>query len=113
MDNKEKVIRDFFTKYQELAVKNMEKIAGLTGRIQFDFSASGDGLWVFAIENGKPLPVINGITENPTMKITAAFDDFFAVKTGKMDPTEAFSSGKVKIDGDATFTQKLFAAGIG
>lgn len=80
-------VKEFFARYIKLAEENVEKLSGLTGKIQYDFSSSNDGIWVFDIQNGKVQPLAEGPISDATMTITAKYEDFFNVRTGRADPT--------------------------
>ena len=77
---------------------------------QFSVSGEGGGEWSVEIKDGT-CKVAAGKHLSPacTLKIAAA--DFLALMNGKLPAMEAYTSGKLKIDGDIMKSQligKLF-----
>jgi putative sterol carrier protein len=79
---------------------------GLNATIQFNLSGDNGGLFWLKIANGACESGL-GQAENPKMTLKAAADDWFAVSTGKLNPMQAFMSGKIKIEGDMGMAMKL------
>lgn len=48
-----------------------------------------------------------GAAENPRMTISSSAEDFGSMISGKMNPMQAFMTGKVKIKGDTSLALKL------
>ena len=42
----------------------------------------------------------DGVVDNPTCIVTATADDWIAIQEGKLDRMEAWSSGRLLVDGD-------------
>lgn len=51
--------------------------------------------------------VTEGTADNPTVAITMADDDLRDLLTGQLDGMTAFMTGKVQLDGDMMFAQRL------
>lgn len=84
-----------------------EKTAGMNNSYLFDIE--GAGQWVVAVEDGK-VAVSEGGGEADTT-ITTSEETMMAVVKGEQNPTTAYMTGKLKIDGDmgaALKLQKLF-----
>jgi len=87
-----------------------EKAAGVNVVFQFSISGEGGGEWSVEIKDSA-CKVTAGKHLSPacTLKIAAA--DFLALMNGKLPAMEAYTSGKLKIDGDIMKSQligKLF-----
>jgi putative sterol carrier protein len=77
---------------------------------QFNISGDGGGDWVCAVKDGA-CTVESGTHAKPvcTLKIDAA--DFLAMMNGTLPAMQAYTSGKLKIEGDIMKSQlieKLF-----
>jgi putative sterol carrier protein len=83
-----------------------DKAQGVNAIIQFNLSGDNGGMYWLKIEDGK-CESGEGAAENPKMTLKAAADDWHAVSTGKMNPMQAFMSGKIKIEGDMGMAMKL------
>ena len=76
--------------------------AGLNKSVKFDFG--GDG--VVRIDGG----TVDNQDLPADCTIQVAKSDFEAMGRGELDPTMAFMTGKLKIDGDMGLAMKLGAA---
>ncbi len=85
---------------------NPEKVAGLNAVFQFDLSGDNGGVWHVQLANGDG-HVAEGPAENPGVTISMAADDFVGLTEGRLDPTMAFMSGKLKVKGDMGLAMKL------
>jgi len=87
--------------------------AGKDVVFQFSISGPGGGDWVVAVKDGT-CKVEAGKTEKPTTTIKMADSDFLQLIAGKLDGMQAYSSGKLKVEGDIMKSQligKLFKFG--
>jgi putative sterol carrier protein len=83
------------------------KIAGLTN--SYVFEIDGAGTWKVDVADGK-VTVSEGAGD-ADVTIRASEDTFRSVAGGELNPTTAYMTGKLKIDGDmgaAMKLQKLF-----
>ncbi len=90
-----------------------EKAAGVNVVFQFSISGPGGGDWVVAVKDGT-CKVEAGTAEKPTTTIKMADGDFLQLIAGKLDGMQAYSSGKLKVEGDIMKSQligKLFKFG--
>ncbi|MBI5585268.1 MAG: SDR family NAD(P)-dependent oxidoreductase [Deltaproteobacteria bacterium] len=87
-----------------------DKAAGVDVVFQFRISGPGGGDWVAAIRDGA-CTVSRGAHEKPTTTIKMADGDFLNLMSGKLPAMQAYTSGKLKIEGDLLKSQlieKLF-----
>ncbi|MEM9139685.1 MAG: SCP2 sterol-binding domain-containing protein [Pseudomonadota bacterium] len=78
----------------------------LAGRV-----GSFDGSVKFAIEDEGVIRVVDGTVStddgDADCTISASMDTFEELFSGDLDPTAAFMTGKIKIDGDMSVAMKL------
>jgi NAD(P)-dependent dehydrogenase (short-subunit alcohol dehydrogenase family)/uncharacterized OB-fold protein/putative sterol carrier protein len=87
--------------------------AGLDVVFQFNISGEGGGSWYCVIKDGS-CNIDAGTHEKPACTIKMAAADFLAMMGGKLPAMQAFTSGKLKIEGDVMKSQlleKLFKIG--
>jgi len=88
--------------------------AGAAGGVdvvfQYTISGSGGGDWSCAVKGGT-CEVTSGKHDKPTCTLKMEAGDFLAMMSGSLPPMQAFSSGKLVIEGDVMKSQlieKLF-----
>jgi len=87
-----------------------DKAAGVEVIFQYRISGPKGGDWVTTIKDGT-CQVSQGSADKPTTTIKMADEDFLALMEGKLKAMQAFSTGKLKIEGDIMKSQlieKLF-----
>jgi NAD(P)-dependent dehydrogenase (short-subunit alcohol dehydrogenase family)/acyl dehydratase/putative sterol carrier protein len=87
-----------------------EKAAGLDVVFQFDISGGGGGSWYVMVKE-KACSVTEGKHERPTTTIKMGDEDFIKLIKGELNAMKAYTSGKLKIEGDLIKSQlieKLF-----
>ena len=83
------------------------RLTGTGGRDWYVVSAAGD-----ATRH-------EGLAENPDATVTASAADWQAIQSGELSRTEAFFSGRLKVDGDVSLLMQMedvlsrFSAGGG
>ncbi len=101
-------VSDIFARMPEAF--NAEKAAGKDLVFQFSISGPGGGDWSVTVRDGA-CRVEAGKAEKPTTTIRMADEDFVQLIQGKLDGMQAFSAGKLKVEGDIMKSQligKLF-----
>ncbi|MGB9777688.1 MAG: SCP2 sterol-binding domain-containing protein, partial [Anaerolineae bacterium] len=87
-----------------------EKAAGVDVVFQFRISGPGGGDWYVVVKD-QTCTVSAGVHEKPVTTLKMADEDFLALVAGKLPAMQAFTSGKLKIEGDlmkSQLVQKLF-----
>ena len=90
-----------------------EKAAGVDVLFQFSISGPGGGDWFVEVKDAA-CKVEAGQAEKPTTTIKMADGDFLALIAGKLDGMQAYTSGKLKVEGDILKSQligRLFTFG--
>jgi|UniRef100_A0A7C4ER40 NAD(P)-dependent dehydrogenase (short-subunit alcohol dehydrogenase family)/acyl dehydratase/putative sterol carrier protein len=101
-------VQQVFEKMPEVFQK--DKAAGVNVVFQYDITGPGGGKWFAQISNGECL-VRQGSHEAPTTTIVMADEDFLKLVAGSLNAMQAYTSGKLKIQGDIMKSQlieKLF-----
>ena len=83
------------------------KAAGLTASYRFEIDGSGN--WTVDVDDGKVTVTENGADADCTISTTA--ETFLKIANREQNPTAAYMSGKLKVNGDlgqAMKLQKLF-----
>jgi putative sterol carrier protein len=80
--------------------------AGKDVVFQFSISGSGGGDWVVTIKDGT-CTISEGKTEKPTTTIKMADADFLELIASKLDGMQAYTSGKLKVEGDIMKSQLI------
>ncbi len=77
---------------------NPDGVKGITANCGYRITGEGGGEWTVCVAYGK-VKVLEGIA-NPDVTTTCADDDWIAITLGKLDGITAFSSGKLKVEGN-------------
>jgi putative sterol carrier protein len=83
-----------------------KKAEGLNASIQFDLSGDNGGSYWLRIADGK-MESGEGKADDAKMTLKASADDFINMMAGKLNPMQAFMTGKIKIQGDTGLAMKL------
>jgi putative sterol carrier protein len=87
-----------------------ELAAGVDVVFQFHISGPGGGDWHVAVRDGA-CAVERGVHDKPTTTLKMSDQDFLALIAGRLPAMQAFTSGKLRIEGDLMKSQlieKLF-----
>jgi len=85
---------------------NPAAAAGLSKTFQWNITGDEAGVWAFKIDNGTG-EVIPGGVEKPDVTFTVSDKDWIAITEGKLDATNAFMSGRLKLVGDMMLAMRL------
>ena len=83
-----------------------EKAGNTNATIQFDLSGEQAGKWFLKVADGQA-SANEGQVENPNLTLLADGRDAVKIFTGRMDPTAAFMSGKLKVKGDMGLAMRM------
>jgi NAD(P)-dependent dehydrogenase (short-subunit alcohol dehydrogenase family)/acyl dehydratase/putative sterol carrier protein len=93
---------------------NRNAAAGIQAVFQYRISGSGGGDWYCAVQK-EVCKVSAGIHDNPTCTLKMAEADFLNMINGQLLPMQAYTSGKLKIEGDtmkAQLIEQLFSFNV-
>ncbi len=87
-----------------------DKASGVDVVFQFNISGSGGGHWYASIKDAA-CEVKEGTHDSPTTTILMSDEDFVGLMSGKVNAMQAYTTGKLKVEGDLMKSQlieKLF-----
>jgi len=100
-------IAEMFNAMKEKVAANPGKVASLKqASYMFELTGEGGGTYHAAFDNGAH-DIGEGAIANPACTVVMSAADFQAMVSGKLNPTAAFMSGKLKIKGDMGLAMKL------
>lgn len=77
---------------------NPEGVAGITANYGYVITGSGGGEWTVCVADGK-VKVLEGL-HTPNVTTTVSAKDWIDLTLGKLDGMTAFTSGRLKVEGD-------------
>jgi putative sterol carrier protein len=83
-----------------------DKAAGVEAVFQYCISDAGGGDWQVTIKD-QQCQVAVGKADKPTCTLIIGAGDFADMIGGRLDPMQAFTSGKLKIEGDVMKSQLI------
>jgi putative sterol carrier protein len=83
-----------------------DKAKNINAVIQYNLSGENGGEWYASIADGT-CTVAKGTSEEPSLTINMADEDFVAMSSGNVNPIQLFMSGKVKVQGNLMMAQSM------
>jgi putative sterol carrier protein len=83
-----------------------DKAAGVEAVFQYCITGAGGGDWQVTVKDQK-CQVAAGKADKPTCTLIIGAGDFADMIGGRLDPMQAFTSGKLKIEGDVMKSQLI------
>ena len=97
-------VASFFDNINEKVDKS--KAEGMNAVYQFVITGDDGGEWWVKLAEGN-VESGQGQTDNPSITLTMAAEDFTGLVNGDLNGQQAFLTGKLKIQGDMTLAMKL------
>lgn len=85
---------------------NPNAAAGLNKTFQWNVSGDEAGVYALKVENGT-VELVKGGVEKPDVTFNVSDKDWLAIAEGKLDPMNAFMSGRVKLTGDMMLAMRV------
>jgi putative sterol carrier protein len=99
-------VPEIIAQLKERIAANPSKIAALKASYQFNLTGEGGGTYHAVFENGTA-DIGEGPAASAGCIVTISATDFGNLVAGKLNPTTAFMTGKLKIAGDMSLAMKL------
>jgi putative sterol carrier protein len=88
------------------SVFNPAAAKGTNKTFQWNVSGEQAGVWAVKVAD-QTCEVIPGGVEKPDMTLILSDQDWLSIAEGKLDPMNAFMTGKVKVTGDMMLAMKI------
>ncbi|HLI70514.1 MAG TPA: SCP2 sterol-binding domain-containing protein [Ktedonobacteraceae bacterium] len=85
---------------------NPNAAGSMNKTLQWNITGEEAGKYALKVANGT-CELIKGGVEKPDMTLTMADKDWLAIADGKLDPMNAFATGKLKVAGDMMLAMKI------
>jgi putative sterol carrier protein len=75
--------------------------------VQYNIEGSGGGTWQVIFDNGE-MEIIEGEKEKAVLKFNYdSVESFVKIQKGEIDPLQAYTQARVRIDGPIALAQKI------
>jgi len=88
------------------SVFNPAAAKGVNKTFQWNVSGEQAGVWAVKVAN-QTCEIIPGGVEKPDITLILSDQDWLSIAEGKLDPMNAFMTGKVKVTGDMMLAMKI------
>ena len=88
------------------SIFNPAAAKGVNKTFQWDISGEEAGKWAVKVAD-QTCEVISGGVEKPNITLILSDTDWLAIAEGKLDPMNAFMTGKVKTAGDMMIAMRI------
>ncbi|GAC1400240.1 MAG: SCP2 sterol-binding domain-containing protein [Ktedonobacteraceae bacterium] len=88
------------------SIFNPSAAAGLNKTFQWNISGEQAGTWALKIAN-QTCELMRSAAEKPDITFNVKDTDWLAIAEGKLDPMNAFMTGKVKVTGDMMLAMRV------
>ena len=85
---------------------NTAAAAKLNKTIQWNITGDDPGVWAIQINEGAARLIPDGV-EKPDVSFTVNSQDWLTIAAGKLNPMNAFMTGKLKVAGDMGLAMKV------
>ncbi|MEM7789663.1 MAG: SCP2 sterol-binding domain-containing protein [Bacteroidota bacterium] len=86
---------------------NAEKAQSMDDRVYMNLTGADARDVTLYVHNGQ-LDILDGeVPDDPTLRLTAATEDWVAIENGELNPMMAMMQGKVKMKGSVPFATKF------
>src|ERR1700736_6042967 len=83
-----------------------DRTAGLTATYEFRLSGEDGGEWHLVFDSGA-FELLAGKAEHADAVIAMSSEDFVALHEGRLEPSLAFATGRLRVSGDSTLGMRL------
>lgn len=98
--------QDVFDDMASTLAANPDRTEGLTATYQYNVEGTHGGWWTLMIDDGKS-ELRTGKADNPDVKISIDEEDLLAMARGDFSGTEAFMTGKLRVEGNPVLGMQL------
>ena len=87
---------------------SVEATGSLEAVVQINLTGSNPSKYLVTVKD-KKAKIEQGQVNNPTISVTSTLEDLNNIAAGKLDPTKAFMTGKVKVKGNMVVVTQMIS----